>query len=67
MIDTNKLFDRYLAKDTCTRELVFVRLYGRMEKELHFNEGAALFFNELENILEMVENTKENTKEVNEE
>ncbi|WP_213997007.1 hypothetical protein [Tepidanaerobacter syntrophicus] len=63
MIDTNKLFDRYLAKDTRTRELVFVRLYGRMEKEPRFNAGVAPFFDELENILEMVENTKEVNEE----
>lgn len=61
MMDTNKLFELYLAKDTFTRELVFARLYGRMEKASRFN--AELFFDELEDILEMVENTKEVNEE----
>jgi hypothetical protein len=56
MMDTTKLFERYLAKDNLTREIIFARLYGRMEKSTRFE--ADMFFDELEDILE---------KEVNEE
>lgn len=53
-MNTTKLFEQYLTKDTLTREIIFARLYGRMEKSTRFE--ADMFFEELADLLEMVEN-----------
>ena len=65
MMDTNKLFELYLAKDTFTRELVFARLYGRMEKSPKYETKK--FFEELADLLEMIENNESEGGENNDE
>jgi hypothetical protein len=57
MMDTNKLFESYLAQSSFTRELVFARLYGRMEKTTKYESD--VFFNMLADLLEIVEDKKE--------
>lgn len=52
-MDTNKLFEQYLAKNTFTREIIFARLYGRMEKSSRYESDT--FFNMLADLLEIVE------------
>ncbi len=52
-MDTSKLFERYLAKDNLTREIIFARLYGRMEKSSRYESDT--FFNMLADLLEIVE------------
>lgn len=56
-MNTTKLFEQYLAKDTLTREIIFARLYGRMEKSTRFE--ADMFFEELADLLEIVEDEGE--------
>ena len=56
-MDTNKLFESYLAQSSFTRELVFARLYGRMEKTTKYESD--VFFNMLADLLEIVEDKKE--------
>lgn len=56
-MNTTKLFEQYLAKNTFTRELIFARLYGRMEKSTRYESDT--FFNMLADLLEMVEDEGE--------
>lgn len=49
-MDTNKLFERYLRLDMVTRDMLFARLFGRMEKS-SYSYGSEAFFKELEQLL----------------
>ena len=65
MMDASKLFERYLAKDADTREIIFARLYGRMEKSPKYETKK--FFEELADLLEMIENNESEGGENNDE